>query len=372
MTQPFHCGDSHENAGQQDMSRATGFWRPVKILFITVLATVFAFLVALECFLAWKKHQYFKNPSTKGDIVLNKILLYGDPDHRMHADRHNDLNSDNIRSIHTPESIHKEDLNIIFLGDSFTYGFLLPTQSSIPSQFEVMARAAHPGMKINAINFAWVSSSPLLDYRLLKEIGRKYQPDIVVLNLDIGDFGDDIFYTRLFEHRDIFLFSSILPGTTALLEAFSNLLSSDDYEKLFGYPKSVMFANELPLGRSLPYIEAYSQRIIDDIAHYTTQELGAKFILVMNPRSFQYNDKEALQDWNRSMNRRTENSYEVFRYMDQLQQTRDYPVFSLLPGLQQTTVFPTTFGTDSHWNVAGCNVVAELLMEKFESLGLFQ
>lgn len=354
------------------MNRATGFWRPVRIFLIILLITVFAFLVALEAFVAWKTHQYFKNPAEKGDLLLNKILLYGDPDHRMHADRHNDLNSDNIRSPHTPESIHKEDLNIIFLGDSFTYGFLLPTQSSIPSQFEAMARAAHPGMTINAINFGWVSSSPLLEYRLLKDIGRKYQPDVVVLNLDMGDFGDDIIYTRLLEHRDIFLLSGILPGTTAILEMLSNLLSSDNYEKVFGYPKNGMFANEWPLSRSQPYIEAYTQRFIDDIANYTTQELGAKFVLVINPRSFQYSDKEALQDWNGAMNQRTEHSYEIFRYMDQLQQKRDYPVFSLLPGLQKTTVFPTTFGTDSHWNAVGCKVVSELLLEKLESLGMFQ
>lgn len=346
-------------------------WKSVKIAGASLLVTLCLFLFALEIFVAQKKQQYLNNPAAKGNVFLQRIFLYGDPDHLMHADRHKDLNSDNIRSTHEPQNINTQDTNIIFLGDSFTYGFLLSARASIPNQFELKARAAHPNLNINAINFGWVSSSPLLDYRLLKTIGEKYKPDVVVLSLDLGDFGDDIIYTRMLEHRDIFLFARYLPGTTFLLESIANTLSDNQYESLFGYPKSPMFANEWPLERSRPYIEAYSQRIIDNIARYTTQELHAKFVLVMNPRSFQYSDREALQDWNRYMNKRTENSFEIFRYMDELHTTRNYPVISLLSGLQNTTVFPTTFGTDSHWNREGCGVVAGLLLDQFEELKLF-
>lgn len=350
------------------MRAKSKLWKSVKIASTSLLITLCLFLFALEIFVAQKKQQYLNNPAAKGNVFLQRIFLYGDPDHLMHADRHKDLNSDNIRSTHEPQDINIQDTNIIFLGDSFTYGFLLSARASIPSQFEVQARTAHPNLNINAINFGWVSSSPLLDYRLLKTIGKKYKPDVVVLSLDLGDFGDDILYTRMLEHRDIFLFARYLPGTTFLLEAIANTLSSDQYESLFGYPKSPMFANEWPLERSRPYIEAYSQKIIDDIARYTTQELHAKFVLVMNPRSFQYSNREALQDWNSYMNKRTENSFEIFRYMDELRIARDYPVISLLPSLQNTSVFPTTFGTDSHWNKEGCRLVASLLLENLETL----
>ena len=60
--------------------------------------------------------------------------LVANPDHHMqHDDNHfSGLNSDNIRSPHEANQIHDEDFNIIFLGDSFVYGFLMASELSPP------------------------------------------------------------------------------------------------------------------------------------------------------------------------------------------------------------------------------------------------
>ena len=48
----------------------------------------------------------------------------------------------------------------------------------------------------------WVSSSPLLNLRLLRDVGHKYRPDLVVYSLDMTDFRDDLHYEHALEAGD--------------------------------------------------------------------------------------------------------------------------------------------------------------------------
>ena len=189
--------------------------------------------------------------------MLYKGAFYfvDDVAHRMKPKSKADVNSDGIRSIVEADSFHKEDLNIIFLGDSFVYGYNVHINKSIPYLLETKARTLYPGKKINIANFGWVSSSPLLDIQLLKDIGKKYNPKIVILAIDMTDFHDDIKYFRFLEKTGIYRALKIIPVT---IMTFRNLIIKlkwySLHDMIFGFPVKQFFITDKPISETLPYL----------------------------------------------------------------------------------------------------------------------
>lgn len=344
--------------------------KALKTLLQISLITLVLLWLCVELYSHYQIRHYYQSRD-KAHPFLQQMLLYGDVNHFMDKRNHDDLNSDNIRYHREASELSAKDNNIIFLGDSFVFGFLLSHRAAMPYQFEEIARAQFPGANINGINFGWVSASPYLELNLLKQLGKKYQPDVVILDLDIGDFHDDIRYQFMAEHRSLYRFSHLLPFTTLLLEMAANRLSDESFERWTGFPKSQLFANERPLQQSRPYLQQYTEKNIDALYQYTTEELGAKFIVFVNPKTFHYNEKEAANNWLKNVVRRTPYSFEIFDYVDELSQTKPYPVISLLPAFQKTTIFPTAFEQDAHWNREGYKVAATEMVAQCKKAGCF-
>ena len=183
-----------------------------KFFKITAIIAFNTFLIFIVCaeFYYHKQIKAYRTGEIKSDKILQRMLLYTDANHFMQQRNYDDLNSDNIRSQIEASEIKAEDTNIIFLGDSFVYGFLLSHHAAIPYQFEEIAQPQFPHQKINGINFGWISSSPLLSNNLLKKIGKKYKPDVVILDLDLGDFYDDLRYDAITNKKSIFSGSDYL------------------------------------------------------------------------------------------------------------------------------------------------------------------
>ncbi|NNE08418.1 MAG: hypothetical protein HKN20_07645, partial [Gemmatimonadetes bacterium] len=107
-------------------------------------------------------------------LFANKLYFVNDVDHRLSPDIAEN-NADGIRSAREAADFRPGDENVIFLGDSFVHGLLVKPEESIPAQFERIANeegATAPAVR--AANFGWVSSSPLLSLRLLRDIGAGY------------------------------------------------------------------------------------------------------------------------------------------------------------------------------------------------------
>ena len=284
-------------------------------------------------------------------------------DHRMKARSREDINSDGIRSIVEANSFHKEDLNIIFLGNSFIYGYKLPHNKSIPYMFETKARTLHPEQQINVANFGWGSSSPLLSLRLLKDIGKKYNPDVVILAIDMTDFHDDIKYFRLLERRGIYRALDFIPITILALRKVISIMGLDSlYEVIFGFPRRRFFITDKPLSETRPYL-SYIRENIEKINEYSKKELEAKFILLVFPRGYQYSEKESPNNWEKSEYQILgPYAHEPFKYFKQLEDENvDYPIYSLLADFQDSTTFPTSFDDDPHWNETGNRIAVEAI-----------
>ena len=271
-------------------------------------------------------------------LFNDKLGFLSEPDHRLKPLSSADINSDGIRSVVEADRFHEENLNIVFLGDSFIYGWMLPYDKSIPHMFQRKVRALHPEQQVNVANFGWVSSSPLLSLRLLKDIGEKYNPDIVILAIDMTDFHDDIKYHNLLNRKGMWPIADVFPITfLAVRKVVRKYIKIDGlYESMYGEPEPAarFFITEKPLSETRPYF-SYIRENIEKINEYSKSTLEAKFILLLFPRGYQYSEKESPNNWEKSEYQILgPYAHEPFKYFEEIKQNVDYPIHSLLSDFQ--------------------------------------
>ena len=322
-------------------------------------------VLALAAFLLvwWLAVELLVAPHLVRPLRLIQYALMKDVDHRPTFTGAG-YNSDSIRAAPEPSEFRPEDFNIVFLGDSFTYGFRVKGAQSFPEVVERSLRARHPDQRIEVANFGWTSSSPLLSWRRLVDIGDAYHPDLVVLCIDMTDFGDDIRFRNMFDRRGIYRFYDRIPITLKLLQRTAPGVYTWLVTATSNYPEGGrFFITERPLEETRPWFEP----IVDSIAKIEAwcRERGAEFVLVLLPRSYQYDARESPRNHEAA-------HYEVlgphslapFQYFDELRGEVDYPVLSLLEDFRETDVFPTCFEDDPHWNVAGHRVAGDAIARK--------
>ena len=299
-----------------------------------------------------------------GFILWQKLI--DDPDHRWKPHEREDINADGIRSYREADEFKSDDFNIIFAGDSYTFGHLLSAAQSTPMQFEQLAASLYPNKTIKVANFGWSSSSPYLSLRLLRDKAKKYHPDLVIFILDITDFKDDYFYQHVIEKTGNYKFIVEHP----YLAHFPRQLARkfDGYthwqETLLGYPDfSIYFVAHQPYEKSLPFFDrSYSNLVA--MNRFVTEELHAQFIVFIPPRHWQYTDRESPLSWERH-NYVAKGPYVLnhFIYFDQKAKEASFPIISLLEDFKSSSVYPTTFERDSHWNPDGAKLAAEMMLK---------
>ncbi len=116
-------------------------------------------------------------------LFRDQLRAIRDVDHRPPRNTA-ETNDDGIRSKVDPDEVRPEDSSVVFLGDSFAYGFRLPPEETVPQLLEREARRAFPDRTVRVFNFGWISSSPRLSLRRLRDVGARYEPDSVILLVD--------------------------------------------------------------------------------------------------------------------------------------------------------------------------------------------
>ena len=129
----------------------------------------------------WIGVELFAAPHLARHLGLQGFYFIRDVDHQPKKAGFPGWNSDSLRIRREPQEFTPDGLNLIFLGDSFTFGHKLPPQAAFPHKVETLLRERHPRWDVKVANFGWVSSSPVLSYRRLAAIGEKYRPDWVVM-----------------------------------------------------------------------------------------------------------------------------------------------------------------------------------------------
>lgn len=309
-----------------------------------------------------------------GPLIFGKwwssINIVSNPDHRMTQEQYSDLNSDNIRSAIEPSDVKDEDFNIVVLGDSFVYGMWLGRQDTLPYRLEELAhKAGYTNVRI--FNFGWISSSPYLSLRLLKEIGKKYKSDLVIEVVDMTDFWDDTFYRRAEEQKGFFKIAHWIPVTSLILGKWGREVVKADWftKPLWGTPWQRYFPMERSLSETRPYLDELT-RNLDETHRYVTDELHTKFVAFIMPRSVQYSKTETLKDTSTEYTRLGVWSLEPFRYFTEVAPSKPYPIVSLLDDYQSTMEFPLTMESDPHHTSLGNKVSARFIWQHLQRQGL--
>jgi len=101
---------------------------------------------------------------------------------------------DHAISVDKPPTVFR----ILMLGDSFTEGYGLSIDQTPAKVVEALLndRVGCSG-RYEVVNAGVGSYSPILEYLLLKRLGLRLSPDLVVLNFDMTDLHDDWIRTRL-------------------------------------------------------------------------------------------------------------------------------------------------------------------------------
>lgn len=331
--------------------------QPSRLVYATILLAAVAGLLYGLLSLSFKAELFAK--------------LVANPDHRMQRDdKHfSGLNSDNIRSPHEAAQLRADDFNIIFLGDSFIYGFLMAPELSPPAQLQAILRERYGRNNINVINFGWTSSSPYLSYRLLQELGPKYQPDLVLLAVDMSDYRDEWFYKSVLLQRGFYRYVVRFPRATYFLKYCLEKLEPlvDLHTPLFGYSGAGgYFVARQPLEKSLNlFDDVYDS--LQLIHRYAQDTLQVPFMVLLPPRHWQYTDKEAPDSWeNGGFDALGPYALENFRYFDRKKNEAPFPIVNLLDDFRQTDRYPLHFREDSHWNKHGARFFAERVADRLE------
>lgn len=339
------------------MRRLLNYFRekPSQIFHAIILLCIIAFLVVKLPGFAFRMEMF-------ANIVNN-------PDHRMvKGDKHfSGLNSDNIRSSHEATDIKDSDFNIIFLGDSFIYGFLLNPTQAPPTQLEIILREKYQRDDINVINFGWTSSSPILDWRLLQDIGKNYKPDLILLALDMSDYRDEWFYKSVLQERGFYRYVVRYPRLSFLLKQILESIEPvfNWHTDLFGYlGAGGYFVARQPMEQSLNLFDDIYATLLQ-MDRYISETFHTPFVVFMPPRHWQYTDKEAPHSWeNGSFDALGPYALENYRYFSSKQTEISFPIYTLLDEFKNTQQFPLNFKVDSHWNRHGARFFAEKVSTK--------
>ncbi len=312
-------------------------------------------------------------------------------DHRMRPFVMDDINSDGIRFRGEAEDLEEDQFVILFLGDSFTYGFHLDYEETYPVQCQrYLARAGCRNLV--AVNMGWTSSSPLLSLRLLKEIGYKYKPDLVIYNLDMTDFSDDLRYEAALRRGgdlEVDPWSVVHKLLAMWAPALAvNLGRLDETGIHFRTPRSARievglrrsgpsfagekyFVTNHPLEQTQLDIEQGVVKNLAEMYRFCRDVLHVPMALVIYPRAFQVSLKESPENDERGLYEPL-GPYvlEPFRYFHRHRDDLPYPVFSLLDDFRNAEQFPLFFEDDPHWNAAGARLAAEAVSRRLMAAGL--
>jgi hypothetical protein len=307
-------------------------------------------------------------------------------------------NADGFRTSWTRETFLGQHERIAVIGDSFAFGLGVNDEETAPSVLQNLLRERLARDDVGVLNAGVISWSPIVQRRAFREIVAEYRPTVTLLLLDATDVGDDYNYGLSVvpgsdpESPDFSIDNSPHAQPPALTTLAGPILeylrapyvvarrfSSRPPRSSSYYQFELMIGGVLetnrwfilrhPLELTRPYFEttlSYIRQIARD-----AESRGSKFMLVVTPRYFHWNDEECPEDWASDQRDNDEpHEYAMFEFFDEAAKRESFPIVSLLPAFQATDRFPLVLHNDAHWNPDGNRFVAETLADLLLERGL--
>jgi len=183
-------------------------------IFLGIIAGLILFLVVGKVYARLSYKESYLTGFTKVDPVFHHIPPPGYSG-AMHSDGDFDINfTTNNRGMRGPgDYLYAKDpgtYRIAVMGDSFVFGVGVRAEETMSAELERLLNeqetalgatepgtaedALERGRKFQVYNFGVNSYSPVLEYIYLKKEVVKYDPDLVILMLDLCDVQDDYLY----------------------------------------------------------------------------------------------------------------------------------------------------------------------------------
>lgn len=109
------------------------------------------------------------------------------------------INSDGFRDREFSLEKPSNTFRIIMLGDSFTFGWGVELNDSLPKQLESILNSRQAKIDYEVLNFGASSQNTFGEVDLFKDKGLKYNPDLVIVCFELSDIEDELFRRGLYE-----------------------------------------------------------------------------------------------------------------------------------------------------------------------------
>ena len=287
------------------------------------------------------------------------------------------------------------EFRIVFVGDSFTEGFGLNYSDTFEQLLEKRLNKEYPEKKWVVINAGVASYSPLFENLLIKTKIISLKPDLVILDMDQGDFNDDYKWS-LPENAQLDekgLPVRIYPQKTSPIKDFSrrhsyiaNLLAkhsvlSDPFGKkaaaLVDYEKdhlgdlrydllAVMRSDDAPK-QNEDIINNKSKLYLRDI-HNELSKNNISFLFTMFPYGVQISTHEwSIGRKQYHFDNDTLYSTKIFDVMEDFSKETNICFLSTYPAFKSSNLSPLFYDHDPHFTKNGAKVMANSIYEKLIS-----
>ena len=139
------------------------------------------------------KDKLFKLALVIGSLVLVGLLLESLLKHLTPRDENivKELNELGYRGPLPPKLKGKNTYRIVAVGDSFTFGSVVPYEATYPFQLEALLNDVPTStLKYEVINFGYPGYDPIKEAAILEKAGFDFQPDLVIIGYNLNDVSD--------------------------------------------------------------------------------------------------------------------------------------------------------------------------------------
>jgi len=344
-----------------------------------------------ECGLASRKLHHVLLPDTE--------MVW---DHARYSHVKIRTNNDGLRTPYSRAGFLQKDTRIAVLGDSYTFGFMVNEEDSIPGHLEIMLRKqTERPSSVAVLNAGLVSYAPLIERQQFEDIVQHYRPQLTILPLHSNEIANNYQYVQEnkgswddlhFPYPESWTtleqkpweqsISLQLLRATRVLHPLQSLgdalgLETADETQIQRYDykgfkveidgkieTSHFFPMRYTTERLKPYYDETWRQLL--AINERCEAIGSKFLLVLLPFGFHYDLNEAPRDLGR-INQEYDGS-EPFRFAFFDEMTRrgaadGLTVVNLLPVFQATDERPLCFVDDLHYNADGNQVAAKAIAE---------
>jgi len=258
-------------------------------------------------------------------------------------------NGDRMRNPEVPVERGPNDLRVLCLGDSITFGWGVRYEEAYPTLLAELLRRAQPGREVYVLNSACSGYSAHQGLEMLRRRGLKYRPDVVTIWFGWNDSAvwngmTDAELARLFA-REHLLTSS------ATYRVLSHLLRRGEYESIEEERK------EKDAGLPRMPLEDYEARLREMVELARANEIspgrGAQVVFIQG----------CYQPQIRSAHKRG-GRFEPDAYQNattEVAEQLDVPLLPVCDALYQAGVRKKDFLDWGHLNPEGLRVVADRL-----------